>query len=300
MKYVLYNPLASNKNGEKKAKTIIAGCPNPYYEFVDITSISKEAFDEIILSEYDVILAGGDGTLNSFINMLDGKVPEKTLYFYPTGSGNDFMRDVGEDFEDGQLIELNKYIKDLPIIESNGRRRRFINGAGYGIDAYSCAMVEEKAKENDGKKGSYVLQAFLGFMGKYTPCKAKVTVDGVTSEHEDVWMISAMNGRYFGGGVMIAPHQDRLNEDGEVSLVVVSSKSRLRALTAFPSIFKGKHLKYTELVKIYKGKEILVEAESEASVQIDGDTMHGVTSYTVVSGKIKAEKRSEEKELETV
>ena len=280
MRYVLYNPLASNKNGEKKARTINERCPNPYYEFVDITSLSDEELNEIMSDEHEVVLAGGDGTLNRFINLIGENVPEKPIYFYPSGSGNDFMRDVSGNHKEGQLIKLNDYIKHLPVIDVNGKSYRFINGAGYGIDGYSCAMVEQKMKSGK-KKGSYVLEAFLGFMKNYTPGKAKITIDGVTREYEDVWMISSMQGRYFGGGVMIAPNQDRLNEEHTVSVVVVACKNRMRALTAFPSIFKGKHLKYTNLVYVFTGKSVSVEVDAPSALQVDGDPITGVTSYTV-------------------
>lgn len=280
MKYVLYNPLASNKNGEAKARSIDVKCPNPYYEFVDITALSDGELDDILSSEYEVILAGGDGTLNKFVNMINGKVPSKTIEFYPTGSGNDFVRDVENVCEKGKLIRLNEYIKNLPIIHVNGEKHRFINGVGYGIDGHSCAMVEKKMHEN-GKKGSYVLEAFMGFLGSYKPRRARVTVDGVTTEYDNVWMISSMQGKYFGGGVMIAPEQNRLNSEHTVSVVVVTSKSRLKILTAFPSIFKGKHLKYKELVHIHKAKSVTVEVEEPSALQVDGEPIHNVVSYTV-------------------
>ncbi len=285
MKYVLYNPLASNKNGEEKAHRITEQTQNPYYTFVDITALSKEELDSIIDDAEEIVLAGGDGTLNSFVNLLDNNIPDKTIYFYPTGSGNDFVRDVKEEDKEGSLIKLNKYIKDLPKIVINGKAHRFINGAGYGVDGFSCAMVEKKTKEDASKKCSYVLEAFLGIMYAYKPGKAKITVDGVTTEYENVWMISAMNGRYFGGGVMIAPNQDRLNENHTLSIVVVSTKSRLRILRAFPSIKKGKHLKYTDIVTVLEGKEIIVEAENASCVQIDGEPINDVSDYTVKTEK---------------
>ncbi len=280
MKFVLYNPLASNKSGEAKARSINQKCPNPYYEFVDITALSKAELDEIMSSEHEVILSGGDGTLNRFVNMVGDNIPDKPINFYPSGSGNDFMRDVGDKNSDGQLIRLNEYIKNLPTITVNGEQHRFINGAGYGIDGYSCAMVEQKMS-GSGKKGSYTYEAFMGLLHSYKPGKARVTVDGVTREYENVWMISSMQGRYFGGGVMIAPNQDRLNPEHTVSVVVVTSKSRIRALTAFPSIFKGKHLKYTKLVHIFNGKNVSVEVDEPASLQVDGEPIHNVTRYTV-------------------
>ena len=82
---------------------------------------------------------------------------------------------------------------------------------------------------------------------------------------------------------MISPNQDRLNEEGKLSIIVVSTKSRLRILRAFPTIKKGKHLKYTDIVTVLEGKNISVEAENTSSVQIDGDPINDVSSYTVIT-----------------
>ena len=290
MKYVLYNPLASNKNGEKKARTINSACPNPYYEFLDITTLDKDTIAEIMSSDDEVIVAGGDGTLNRFVNIISDEIPSKSLYFYPIGSGNDFVRDVNEEDKVDGLIRVNKYIEHLPVININGESRRFINGAGYGVDGFSCAMVEKKTSENAKKKGSYVLEALLGIMYAYKPGRAKITVDGVTTEYESVWMISAMNGRYFGGGVKIAPNQDRLNGERTVSVVVTDTTSRLKILRAFPSIKKGTHLRFTDIVTVIEGKEISVETENPSAVQIDGDPITDVTSFTVSTYQKQLEK----------
>ena len=282
MKYVLYNPLSHNNMGEKDAGRILKQYPDDRYTFVDVTSLSLETLNDILDCEDEVVITGGDGTLNKFANFLADRKLAKTIYFYPSGSGNDFMNDIrGKNVK--ELVELNKYLEDLPVIHVNGGSYRFLNGVGYGVDGYSCEVVEAKRKES-GKKGSYTFEALKGLMYSYKPGKAKITVDGVTTEHENVWMVSVMKGRYFGGGVMIAPMQDRLNEEKTVSVLVVSSKNRIKTLFAFPSIFKGKHMKYTNLVTAFTGKDIKVELDRPSALQIDGDVLSDVSSYTVTAG----------------
>ena len=235
MKYVLYNPLSHNNMGEKDAGKILDQYPEERYTFINLTSLKNEELFELLDGEDDVIIAGGDGTLNKFVNILGEFELKKTVYFYPSGSGNDFMNDVrGKNVR--ELITLNDYIKDLPIIEVCGKSYRFINGVGYGVDGYSCEVVEAKRRDT-GKKGSYTFEALRGLMYSYAPGKAKVTVDGVTHEFENVWMASVMQGKYFGGGVMIAHMQDRLNEEKTVSVLVVATKSRIKTMFAFPRIF---------------------------------------------------------------
>ncbi|MBR2473538.1 MAG: diacylglycerol kinase family protein [Clostridia bacterium] len=293
MKYVLYNPMSDNSCGAENARELLEKYPSDKYVFIDFTTITDgEIFELLAKEDGDVILTGGDGTLNRFVNILGDNVPDKNIYFYPAGSGNDFMNDIkGKNAK--ELILLNGYIKTLPVIEVNGKSYRFINGVGYGVDGYSCEVIDSRKKAT-GKKGSYSLEALKGLLYSYEPGKAKVTVDGVTTEFENVWMVSVMNGRYFGGGVMIAPMQDRLNEENTVSVLVVTSKSRVKTLLAFPSIFKGKHMKYTEIIKAFTGKNISVEVDRPSPLQVDGDVISGVTHYSVKSGE---QVKAKEKEL---
>ena len=49
----------------------------------------------------------------------------------------------------------------------------------------------------------------------------------------------------------------------------------------FPKIFKGEHVKYTKMISIYKGSEVKVSFDKPTALQIDGETVLGVTEYTV-------------------
>ena len=53
----------------------------------------------------------------------------------------------------------------------------------------------------------------------------------------------------------------------------------------FPSIFKGEHVKHVKNVEVLTGKEIKVVFDSPRAVQVDGETVVGVTEYTAKSSK---------------
>ena len=89
-----------------------------------------------------------------------------------------------------------------------------------------------------------------------------------------------MNGRYYGGGMNAAPDQDRLNNE-TVTTMLMYGKGRIRTLMVFPSIFKGEHVKHTDMVAVMKGKSVTVEFDRPTALQIDGETITGVTSYSV-------------------
>ena len=58
---------------------------------------------------------------------------------------------------------------------------------------------------------------------------------------------------------------------------------KLKTLMVFPSIFKGEHVKHTEMCKVLTGHEITVKFDQPTALQIDGETVLGVTEYAVSS-----------------
>lgn len=110
-----------------------------------------------------------------------------------------------------------------------------------------------------------------------------MTVDGETRTFDHVWLAPAMKGRYYGGGMMIAPGQLRDAADGRLTVVVLHCRSKLKTLIAFPGIFKGEHVKRTEMVWQGQGHDIAVSFDRPCPLQIDGETVLNVTEYRAIS-----------------
>ncbi len=281
--HVLYNPHAGNENGLAQAKTLSAIFTNDILDFVDMTKITDYA-DFFVKTPFEdkIILTGGDGTLNRFINTcnennaLDKALSHEILYF-AAGSGNDFLRDVASGNTE-KPITVNKYFENLPTVEVKGKKYLFLNGIGYGIDGY-CCEEGDALRGKSTKTVNYTSIAIKGLLFHYKPTGATITVDGVQHTYKNVWLAPTMNGRFYGGGMIPTPQQDRLAEPKTLSVMVYRSKSKIKALMLFPSIFKGKHVKNTKVVDVFSGKDIKVEFDRPTPLQIDGETVTGVTSY---------------------
>ena len=107
--YVLYNPMAGNGHGEEKAREIEKKVQGQKIEYRDVTRMDAADFLARLPMEETVVLAGGDGTLNHFINRYGSSVLNRPLYYFPAGSGNDFWNDVGQNSVDGMIL-LNDYL----------------------------------------------------------------------------------------------------------------------------------------------------------------------------------------------
>lgn len=279
--YVLYNPMAGNGHGEEKAREIERKVRGQKIEYRDITRMDAADFLAGLPVEETVVLAGGDGTLNHFINRYGSSVLNRPVYYFPAGSGNDFWNDVGRNSVDGMIL-LNDYLKKLPMVEVNGKKSRFLNGIGYGIDGY-CCETGDRLRMQGKENVNYTSIAIRGLLFHYKPASATVTVDGVSHRYRHVWLAPTMNGRYYGGGMEVAPEQDRLNAEGTVSVVVLHCPSKLKTLMVFPGIFKGEHVKRTEMVEVLSGSEITVAFDRPTALQIDGETVAGVKEYRVAA-----------------
>lgn len=293
MIYILYNPLSDNRHGYRNAaglKKTLSGDA----EFINITTIDTRSFYQSLKQGDELVLTGGDGTINRFINDIYDVQSDIPVRYYKSGCGNDFANDRKEDFADG-FVELNPYMKNLPVVTVNGREQYFLNGIGYGVDGYCCEKGDEW-KKRFRHKVNYSLIGLWGLLFGYKTRKARVTVDGEVYDYTNVLMSPVMKGRFYGGGVMIAPAQDRLNKDGTITVVTVHDLGKVRALGIFPKIYSGKHVKYTDVVAIHTGHEITVEYEKPAPLQIDGETVSGVERFTVRSGMARPDAKAFDKE----
>lgn len=279
--YVLYNHLAGNSTCEEQSRKINDIFEEDELFYRDLCDYDADSLNQFISGLEDdekIIISGGDGTLSFFVNAVDTDIITNEILYFPAGSGNDFYHDVDPD-RLVTAIPLNKYIKDLPYVEVKGIKRKFINGIGFGIDGYCCEEGDKVRNKCSGKPVNYSVIALKGLLYDFERVNAKITIDGVTYDYQDVWMAPSMNGRYYGGGMMCAPNQDRLDRNNKLSVIVVHTPSRIKLLKAFSSVYKGEHLKYKNLVTELKGKNIKVEFDKPTALQIDGDTVTAVTEY---------------------
>ncbi len=279
---VLYNPLAGNGTAQEKMRELESLMPGDHLYFSNMLEIRDYgAFFNDMPDGASIIICGGDGTLNRFLNDTEDIRPDCNIYYYPSGSGNDFARDIGAERNKPPVL-INRYIERLPEICVNGTEHRFINGIGYGIDGYCCEKGDELRGKGDGEV-NYTAIAIKGLLFHYKPTGATITVDGVEHRFEKVWLAPTMIGRYYGGGMMPTPEQDRLNADGEVSVMVYYGSGKLKSLAVFPSIFKGEHVKHGEMVAVLSGRNITVRFDEPRPLQIDGETVSGVREYSVTA-----------------
>lgn len=280
MNYLFFNPSAKNGKAAEDLQLIKKTLDGQDVEIYAVTDIDDyvSVIDKI-QPEDIVYIVGGDGTLNRFINDSTNLRILGDIFFYSVGTGNDFKHDVDPD-NSLYRIRLNDYIRNLPTVTVGGVTYKFINGIGFGIDGYCCE--EGDRQRAAGKQDiNYSAIAVKGCLFRFKPYGADITVDGETRHYNKVWLAPTMFGKYYGGGMKIAPEQDRNNPQHTVTSVVIHGTGRLKTLIRFTKIFSGEHTKYTDMVDIRTGHEVRVVFDRPCALQVDGETVKNVTEYTV-------------------
>lgn len=265
MKYYLFNPLANN--GIKREV--------PGVEMIDASKTDFKEFFGNLKPEDEVVLIGGDGSINHLINAIDCSKLKNNVYLLGNGSGNDFLNDINETVDNEVL--LNKYFKNLPTVRVKDIERKFINNMGFGIDGYCCEEADKIKEKTPNKKINYTTIAIKGLLFNFKPVHATIEIDDQKYEFDNVWLAPTMKGRYYGGGMMVAPGQDRFSD--VLTVVVYTCKSKIKTLMRFPTIFEGKHVEYTDITKVFTGKKVHVVFDRPCAAQIDGDTVLNVKEY---------------------
>ncbi len=289
--FILYNPLAGNGRCTEKMQRLTHILTDKMV-YCDVTADETytQRLSQLEAEDY-IVVCGGDGTLNRFSNSIaDMEIPNDILY-YPCGSGNDFANDVGM-LKTEKPFSVKRYLQNLPTAQVNGKTYRFINGVGLGLDGH-CIEQAELLRAKSRERINYKWIALKGLLFQYTPTNATVTVDGVTRTYEKVWLVPTMFGRLYGGGVMPAPAQDRNGDT--LTVMVAHNLSKLRTLTLYPTIMKGKHVRHTRYIEMLQGKHITISFDRPCAMQIDGESVHNVCSYTVCASGVKQSDFADEK-----
>ena len=284
VKYILYNPYADGGKCKKESETL----KNAYEDavMINMSRINNYAvFFDGLEPEADVIICGGDGTLNGFVNDTRDVTVKNPIFYFAAGTENDFAHDLGHNGRDTPDFRINRYLKKLPAVIVNGEKRLFINGVGYGIDGYCCEFRRRHKGQDGIRTVNYAAVMAREALFRFKPRNALVTVDGQKYEYQKVWLAPTLNGRYYCGGMMPAPNQDRLRPDRKLTLVVFHNAGKLSAVKMFPLIFRGRYAKHKKQVSVLEGNTITVRFDRPTPFQIDGEPVSDVTSYTVSTKK---------------
>ncbi len=214
----------------------------------DATRLTREALREGFAR---VVAVGGDGTLNEVVNgFFDPETreainPRAVLGMLPSGTGGDFRKTAGIPVAHAAACALlargDVRTVDAGRVDYHGggapAPRWFVNIADCGLGGDVVRRVNQSRKSRGGTVTFlyHSLAALLTFGSRMV----RVEVDGERIEGP-LQSVVVANGRYFGGGMLIAPEASL--EDGLFDVVLCADLGMRRSLTGLPSLYRGRHI----------------------------------------------------------
>jgi YegS/Rv2252/BmrU family lipid kinase len=241
---------------------------------------------------YSLVVAyGGDGTINEVINgIMEAKgAARPALGILSMGTGGDFVRTLGlpPKMEDQIRIVGGTKSKRIDLgratyVNSSGEteRRYFANIASAGLSA-DVVKLTPKYRSLLGRKPAY-LAATLDAHLHWTPKKVKVTTEHGTMATwpEKPTTVVVANGKYFGGGMPIAPKADL--SDSYFDLVVVGKVPAYLVPLAIGLLY-SKKLHRLKAVHNDRVRKVELVAEGRVDLDIDGEAIgHLPATFEIV------------------
>lgn len=268
MYYLLFNSLSGS--AKKGIKSISKHCKKKKIETKLFSILDSNIVNEVLKTaskDDSIVILGGDGTLNAFIQNELVKESVARIMLYKAGSGNDFARD-----HKGKLIDITEEVKNTPYYIINDKRFNFLNGVGMGIDACVCDEV------NNNPDAGYFKTA-VNIFKRFKPFSVDLTVDGKLNHFDDVYFFVCMNGKNIGGGMKVAPHAVR--NDGILDIYIIKGKSYKQIVMLFPLIYLGLHTLARKHVVYLRGRNIEVDSTVSLPIQADGEVKKNITKFMV-------------------
>ncbi|MHB8927344.1 MAG: diacylglycerol/lipid kinase family protein [Bacillota bacterium] len=232
------------------------------------TQLAREAVEQ---GYQRVIAVGGDGTVHETVNGLarSGVI----LGVIPAGTGNDFAKGVGLPKAPQEALAAidSGRVRRIDLARANDRY--YMNVAGVGFDAEVAGEANRIPK--------YIKGAFAYLLGiarvlpRYSPVSLKIDLDGKLVE-QPCLLVSAGNGRYYGGGLKICP--EAIPDDGLFDVVIGGDFGKLETLAVLPRVFTGTHVTHPR-VKTYRAVKVTIESPVPLLVHADGEIV-GLTPVT--------------------
>ena len=214
---------------------------------------------------------GGDGTIHEVANGIAG-FSNAAMTAIPTGTGNDFLKNFGDDaakFADAENL-WDGDVFPLDLIDCNGRYSLTI--ACNGLDAQVADGVHQfSGVPLLSGRNSYLASVVSSFLLRPLGHHWTVSLDGEVQEGDFI-LVSMCNGRYYGGGSTPVP-QARM-DDGVLHTILVRKVGKLTFARLFATYSAGEYEKLPPaLVQVTQAREVRITSETDIVTCLDGESL---------------------------
>jgi YegS/Rv2252/BmrU family lipid kinase len=282
--FFVVNPRSANGGTGKRWGELAASIARTLSDFgVEFTRGEMDAMHitrNALKAGYECIVAvGGDGTINEVVNGFfeDGKAinSQAALGVLPRGTGGDFRKTFDWDLDSDEAIKRLKTPDtrpfDVGLLEFRGhdgqtKRRYFANICSFGVSGLVDQEVNATSKAFGGTV-SFMLGS-LKALTKYQDKTVRVSFDDKPAETLAVTTLSVANGKYFGGGMKVAPEADV--SDGIFDVTVWSGYGLTDFVIKSKGVYSGAHVNWKG-TRTLRAKKVVAESDEQVLIDCDGE-----------------------------
>ncbi len=229
---------------------------------------------------YEMIIAvGGDGTFNEVVNgFFEGARPtnpDAVFGIIPRGTGGDLRRTLGvpKDLRAACAVLAGPQkrcmdVGHMTFTSHEGRiaERVFINIASFGVAGLVVDRVN-KATKILGGRASFMIGSVKALM-QYRDQMITLRLDERDPFTVPITALAICNGRYFGGGMQVAP--GAVMDDGEFDVTTWAGFKLKDFVLSSRMLYDGTHLQDAR-TRSDRCKVIRLESEETVLIDMDGE-----------------------------
>ncbi|MDH5608941.1 MAG: diacylglycerol kinase family lipid kinase [Cyclobacteriaceae bacterium] len=268
--FVVANPASGRQKTQKILREVHQyfsdiNCPFRIFETTPSTRGTQLVRENLGENYTDMLIVGGDGTINEAVNGLVHDIPVSII---PAGSGNDFVKmiSIGSSLKEQLLTATHGTVQRIDMGLCNDRK--FVNGIGIGFDGQIVADMTQRHVPLLSGQAKYYYHV-LHILSSYRERMFEMEVDNRYVQKELI-LLTIAKGTTFGGGFRLTPHASL--SDGKLAVCEIGKLSPARRYLNLLKIQKGTHDLLREVI-LYHATQLTVRENPLLEGHIDGEYM---------------------------
>ena len=223
-----------------------------------------EALDIIDETYSYILIAGGDGTVDSLVNAMVQKNINIPIGILPVGTANDFGKFINMSTDIQEACKQILASKPVAVDVGKINDKYFINVASTGLFTDVSQKIDSNLKNTIGKLAYYLkgLEELPNFR------RLKVKLSSKECNYDgDMYLLLVFNGKT-AGNLNLATEAEIT--DGKLDVIMFKAIQIIELLPLFIKLLKGEHLDSDKVV-YFKTDDVYIESSEDIVTDIDGE-----------------------------
>ncbi|NFG22614.1 YegS/Rv2252/BmrU family lipid kinase [Clostridium botulinum] len=224
----------------------------------------EEALEDVDNTYEYILIAGGDGTVDSVVNAMKKRDIDLPIGILPVGTANDFGKFIN--IPNNIIDACNKILQSKPVGVDLGKinEKYFINVASTGLFTDVSQKTDVNLKNTIGKLAYYLkgIEELPNFR------KLKVNITSKECNYDgEMYLLLVFNGQS-AGNFRLATEADMT--DGKLDVIIFKAIPIIELIPLFIKVLKGEHLDSNKVV-YFKTDDLYIQCNEEIVTDIDGE-----------------------------